>query len=175
MQFKSLFLFNIRAFSRKHLRIVKSSASTFNGFTLIEVMITICIIGTLAAIAIPNYIGYRDKANNARAISDIKNLELAIQNFYVTTGQYPDSLDQVASPVPKDPWGTPYQYLRIDGGSAPPGHRRKDHAMVPVNTDFDLYSMGKDMDTTAPFTASNSQDDIVRANNGGFVGLVSDF
>ncbi len=47
--------------------------------------------------------------------------------------------------------------------------------MVPVNTDYDLYSMGKDGKSTSPFTAKASQDDIVRANNGGFLGLVSDY
>jgi general secretion pathway protein G len=43
--------------------------------------------------------------------------------------------------------------------------------MVPINTDYDLYSMGKDEASTAPLTARASLDDIVRANNGGFIGL----
>ena len=78
--------------------------------------------------------------------------------------------------TPIDPWGTPYQYLRIDGGdNQSKGQMRKDHFMVPVNSDYDLFSMGKDRNSTAPFTAKASQDDIVRANNGSFVGLVSNF
>jgi general secretion pathway protein G len=52
---------------------------------------------------------------------------------------------------------------------------RKDHNLVPVNTDFDLYSMGKDGESRAPFTAKVSHDDIVRANNGQFIGLVSNY
>jgi general secretion pathway protein G len=52
---------------------------------------------------------------------------------------------------------------------------RKDHLLAPVNADFDLYSMGKDGQSMVPFTAKASRDDIVRANNGGYVGLVSDY
>ena len=46
--------------------------------------------------------------------------------------------------------------------------------MVPVNSDFDLYSMGKDGASASPFTAKSSQDDIVRAFNGGYYGKVAD-
>jgi general secretion pathway protein G len=44
-----------------------------------------------------------------------------------------------------------------------------------VSTDFDLYSMGKDGKSVAPFTAQASQDDVVRANDGAFVGLVANY
>ena len=44
------------------------------GFSLVEVMIVIALIGTLMAIAVPNYITYREKAKNAQAISDIRNM-----------------------------------------------------------------------------------------------------
>jgi len=47
--------------------------------------------------------------------------------------------------------------------------------MVPVNDDFDLYSMGPDEGKALPFSAKASQDDIVRALSGGYVGLVSEF
>jgi general secretion pathway protein G len=43
--------------------------------------------------------------------------------------------------------------------------------MVPVNSDYDLYSMGKDEDSQAAFTAQVSRDDVVRANDGNFFGL----
>ena len=52
---------------------------------------------------------------------------------------------------------------------------RKDHFLVPVNSDFDLYSMGADGNSQAPFTAEASYDDIVRADDGRYVGLVSEF
>jgi general secretion pathway protein G len=88
----------------------------------------------------------------------------------------PDSLNDVFNTNPIDPWNNPYQYLRIDGGDVKgKGKMRKDHFLVPINTDYDLYSMGRDGKSQAPFTARASQDDVVRANNGGFVGLVSDY
>jgi general secretion pathway protein G len=46
---------------------------------------------------------------------------------------------------------------------------------VPINSDFDLYSVGRDGQSAPALTAKVSQDDIVRANNGGFVGLASDY
>ena len=52
---------------------------------------------------------------------------------------------------------------------------RKDHFLVPVNSDFDLYSMGEDRKSQAPFTAAASFDDIVRVDDGRYVGLVSEF
>ena len=55
------------------------------------------------------------------------------------------------------------------------GKPRKDHQMHPINCDYDLYSVGKDGKSEAPLTAKVSQDDIIRANNGGYVGLVSNY
>ena len=52
---------------------------------------------------------------------------------------------------------------------------RKDHNEHPLSTDFDLYSMGKDGKSVAPLTAKASRDDIIRARNGGFIGLASDY
>ena len=145
------------------------------GFTLIEVMICVAIMGVLAAIATPFYIGYRERARNAVAIIDLKTIERAIIMHVAENGQYPDTLAQVGMGGVRDPWGNAYRYLRIDGGSAPPGKRRKDHFMVPVNTDFDLYSMGPDGKSQSPFTAKASRDDVVRAFNGSYYGKVSDF
>ena len=147
-----------------------------DGFTLIEIMICIAILGTLAAIAIPNYFSYINRGRVARAIGDIKAIENPIQQFYLINDRYPDSLAQVGLGGIKDPWGNAYRYLRIEGNANPgKGKLRKDHNLVPVNSDFDLYSMGKDEATNSTFTAKVSEDDIVRANNGGYVGLVSEY
>lgn len=143
------------------------------GFTLIEVMVSTCIIGLLAAIATPLYVGYLEKARVVVAVSDMKSIEAAIFNFVSNNDALPDTLAQVGMDDLLDPWGNPYAYLRIDGGDVK-GKLRKDHFMVPVNTDFDLYSMGKDGASVSPFTAKASQDDIVRAYNGGYYGKVSD-
>lgn len=149
-----------------------------SGFSLIELMIVIGIIGTLAAIAIPGLIEYREKARIARAIAEIKGLEKAIYAFAAETGRFPDNLEELAasgelSGLPTDPWGRPYQYVPVEG--TPPGRLRKDRFLVPVNSDFDLYSMGQDGRSVSPFTAKHSRDDIVRCNNGGYVGLASGY
>ncbi len=47
---------------------------------------------------------------------------------------------------------------------------RKDRFLVPINTDFDLYSMGRDGKSTPPLTAAASRDDIIRANGGAYIG-----
>jgi len=143
------------------------------GFSLIEVMIVIGLIGTLAAIAIPNYIEYREKAKIAQAIGDIRAMETMIANFQIDNGRLPASLAEIGMGGRLDPWGTPYQYVTVAG--TPPGKLRKDRFLVPVNSDYDLYSMGQDRKSSTPFTAKASQDDIVRANDGAYVGLASRF
>jgi general secretion pathway protein G len=145
------------------------------GFTLIELMIVIAIIGTLASIAMPYYAGYTERAKIAAAISDIRMLEQKITTYINETGDYPDSLADIGLDEYLDPWGNPYQYLKIGDDAKAKGMQRKDHSMVPVNTDYDLYSLGKDGKSHPPFTAQASQDDVVRTNDGGYVGLVSDY
>jgi general secretion pathway protein G len=146
------------------------------GFTLIEIMIVVAIIGTLSAMAVPNYLKYKEMGKIVVAQTDIRIIEKQISIYAIDTGELPDSLNDLSNSNRIDPWINPYQYLRIDGGDVKgKGKFRKDHFMVPVNTDYDLYSMGKDGKSQSPFTAKASQDDVVRVNNGGFVGLVSDY
>ena len=146
------------------------------GFTLIEIMVVIAIIGTLFAIAIPPYMSYIKRADKTDAVSDLRIIEIAISDYLDDNGELPDSLDDVGLGDMKDPWGNPYVYLRIDGGTVKgKGKLRKDHSMVPVNSDYDLYSKGEDGKSQTPFTAKVSQDDVVRAQDGAFVGLVSDY
>ena len=73
-----------------------------------------------------------------------------------------------------DPWKGTYQYTRLDNAKGK-GSARKDKNLVPINTDYDLWSNGKDGKSVAPLTAQASRDDIVRANNGRFVGPAADY
>lgn len=146
------------------------------GFNLLELLLVLSIVGVTATIAYPSYTQYFDKSKNALAVSDIRAIEQAIDRFYTAFERYPDSLVEIGLNGMLDPWENPYQYLRIDGGGLKgKGKLRKDKSLVPVNSDFDLYSMGKDGASVAPFTAKASRDDIVRANNGGYLGPAADY
>ena len=136
-------------------------------------MVAIVVTAILATIAIPNYISYREKARLARVISEMKGLEMDIIAYATENGVFPPNLAAIGRSGLPDPWGNPYQYLPVEG--TPPGRLRKDRFMVPVNTDFDLYSMGEDGRSQPPFTARASRDDIVRCNNGAYIGPASEY
>ena len=148
------------------------------GFTLVEVMIVIAIIGTLASIAIPQYSAYIEKANYAKAFAEIRILEKEIQGYLGANETLPHSLADIGRGDLLDPWGNPYQYVNMEDteekgkGKA---KSRKDHFQHPLNTDFDLYSMGPDGQSNEPLTAAASRDDIIRANDGGFLGKGEDY
>jgi len=164
---KFLNILLLRGQPQKHIR----------AFTLVELLAVVAIAGTLAAIAVPLYNGYMDEARNATAMADIRTMEGRLVTFQAENGRPPNTLAEAGLPAQLDPWGNPYEYLRI-GGLDPKdidGQMRKDRFIKPLNTDFDLYSMGKDGDSLAPLTAKPSWDDIVRASNGAFVGLATDY
>lgn len=145
-----------------------------SGFTVIEILIAIAVLLTIAALAIPRFLEAIDRAKIARAVGDIRTIGNAVQGYQVINQQYPDSLDQVGYGANLDPWGQPYQYLNFANAKGK-GAMRKDRFLVPINSNFDLYSMGKDGQSVPPLTAPVSQDDVIWANDGGFIGLASDY
>jgi general secretion pathway protein G len=211
------------------------------GYTLIELMIAVAIVGSLAGLAVPAYVGFLEKARVTRTVAEIYILAQEIKEYFDTHDDvYPDSLAHIGRATLLDPWGFPYQYLKIagnqtggggghaqalpadssspshwplawswiepdsviagggnggggenggsnadggsgggndngGGGSNVTGQARKDRFLVPINSDFDLYSVGPDGDSTPPLNAKNSRDDIIRANDGLFVGPASNF
>jgi general secretion pathway protein G len=90
--------------------------------------------------------------------------------------QLPLSLTELNDIPVEDPWGNAYRYLNF-GEPAPgvQGRIRKDHNLHPLNTEYDLYSMGPDGASNAPLTASASRDDVIWARDGSFVGEAKDF
>ncbi|MBI4845718.1 MAG: type II secretion system major pseudopilin GspG [Candidatus Omnitrophica bacterium] len=121
------------------------------GFTLIELMLVVIIIGTLAALVIPRLAGRAEQARITAAKADIlSNIPLALDLYELDNGGFPTTQQGLAAlvgkpttpPMPKnwngpylkkkpvDPWGNPYQYIS-------PGIHNRD--------DYDLYSFGKDM------------------------------
>ncbi len=118
------------------------------GFTLLELMVVVVILGLLAALVVPKLIGRTEEAKRTQSRVQIKNIEQALQLFKLDNGFFP-STDQgiealvnapeVGRPaknyrkggyldrVPKDPWTNPYVYVS-------PG----------VHGDFDISSYGAD-------------------------------
>jgi general secretion pathway protein G len=118
------------------------------GFTLIEIMVVLIIIGLLAGIVVPKLIGRTDEAKKTKAQVQIKNIESALDLYKLDSGSYPTTEQGLSSLVerptigeipkgwkeggyldkmPKDSWGNLYVYLS-------PG----------VHGDYDLYSYGAD-------------------------------
>ncbi|MBA2467019.1 MAG: type II secretion system major pseudopilin GspG [Sphingomonas sp.] len=118
------------------------------GFTLVELMVVIVIIGLLATVVVVNVMPSRDQAMATKAQADIATLEQAMEMYRLDNLTYPagsDGLNALVSPpptlsqpgryrpggyiknLPKDPWGRPYE-LTVPGRSGP----------------FDIYSLGGD-------------------------------
>ncbi|MDP1618222.1 type II secretion system major pseudopilin GspG [Phenylobacterium sp.] len=118
------------------------------GFTLVELMVVVVIIGLLATVVMINVLPSQDRAMREKAKADVSTLEQAVETYrlemlaYPTTSQGLAALTQLPAGVPRadryrdggyirrlpeDPWGNPYQY-------AYPGERGR----------FDVYSFGAD-------------------------------
>ncbi|MDE2050426.1 MAG: prepilin-type N-terminal cleavage/methylation domain-containing protein [Gammaproteobacteria bacterium] len=146
----------------------------FRGFTLIELMLALVAAAALATLAISSYSSYMERAKVARAEQDLTWIESRIALYQTTNDALPTSLAAIGEATLLDPWGRPYQYLDFTGLTGK-GQMRKDRNLVPINSDYDLYSVGQDGATVPPILDPVSHDDVIRANNGGFVGLATDF
>jgi general secretion pathway protein G len=137
-------------------------------------LIVCALISTLASISAGIYISALKTARITRAIGDLHALEVDVRTFYLRYDRYPLTLSEARPIVPNDPWGRPYVYtdLTQKGSKA---KARKDGKLNPINSDFDLYSLGEDGLTATPLKPPQSRDDVIRARDGAFLGLAADF
>jgi general secretion pathway protein G len=252
------------------------------GFTLLELMIVVAILGIVASVGVPQYVSALGIARVAKAKQELVTIAQAVDSYTANNGgQLPLSLHQVGFGGRRDPWGLPYCYLNYGDGTGDglqwaisaglvdpaaikssssggggeggagagvaPGFsrggfveaalhhraqdpvavataeeqaamdaatavasavprqvptvevqalasslqrsgsysvfagvavettRRRDRFMFPLNTDYDLFSLGPNARTTVSLGDSLAQDDVIRANNGGFFGSASDY
>ena len=146
------------------------------GFTLLELMMVCVVAGVLLAIAVPSYRKIIEHQKVVACIADLARISQEIEKYRTINGRLPDSLTDLRGTPPQDPWGHPYQYLNFS--AAIPGIKgkiRKDHNLHPLNSEFDLYSMGADGKSASPLTAKASRDDVIWARDGSFIGLASDY
>ena len=87
------------------------------GFTLIEIMLVVVIIGMLAAVAAIQVPKFMEKSRVSKVQGDIRTIGVAVNSYYMIEGKYPTSLDQLVSgddpyleKIPNDPWGGSYTY-----------------------------------------------------------------
>ncbi len=157
------------------------------GFTLIELLLVLAIVGTLAAVAVPLLAQAVDQEKTARAIGDISELQTDLMAYELSEEAPPKTLADMGwgGSDLLDPWGNPYQYqafvttvMQNDKREVEPRQGvtpRSDRFLKPLNSSFDLYSMGKDGETKPKLGAKVSVDDLIRANEGHYIGLASHY
>ena len=143
------------------------------GFSLVELVIVLLILAVLAWVGIPAYQGYIARTKVLDALATVKKISDDIHQYDVKNGGLPANLGTVGHGGTDDPWGRPYVYLdlRLTHGAG----ARKDKGLKPLNSDFDLYSVGPDGLTNPSLTHANSRDDVVRARDGAFIGTAEEF
>jgi general secretion pathway protein G len=137
-------------------------------------MVAIGILAIIAAIGLPSYRSYKQRAYVAAATMDIMTIAAAINRYNTINNASPPDLATIGLDSVLDPWGRPYVYLSFTGLSGK-GKMRKDKNLVPLNTQYDLYSLGADGQSKPPLTVPESKDDVILANDGNYIGLASNY
>ena len=133
-------------------------------------MAVVVVMGGLVSLAVARTQYTIDQAKTARATGDIRAISNDILGYAAAGGGgLPATLNDVDRGALLDPWGRPYVYENLSLGGTP----RTDVFGVQLNADFDVYSLGPDGASATSLTAGASQDDVVRGNDGGFIGRAS--
>jgi len=152
----------------------KTDFRPVGGFTLLEMMAAVTVAAILFAVGTATYQSSVEKARVAAASADIMIIETAISRYSSEYNIPPPDLATIGLDNKLDPWGHPYVYLSFTGLTGK-GQMRKDRNLVPINSKYDLYSVGADGASVPPLTAQPSRDDVVLANDGNYIGLASDY
>jgi general secretion pathway protein G len=145
------------------------------GFTLVELAIALAILGVLSALTLTQYLAYIERVRVARAVIELKDISAQIDPIAFEGGALPNALADIGLGGRTDPWGRPYIYLKIRGNAGALLRSRRDQFLVPINSDYDLYSRGKDGRTSQVVTHPLSLDDVIRGNDGAFLGLAAKY
>ena len=146
------------------------------GFGLLDIMLSLIVLALLAALAVPVYGQFVSQSRISTAIEDIDSLARRIATYRAANnGAMPLSLSSLPGSVPLDPWGNAYRYAPVSDFSNSTDIARKNSSLAPLNTDFDLYSLGADGMSSVSLRAASSRDDVVRASNGVFIGLGEEY
>lgn len=153
---------------------MSARAKPGRGFSMVELAIVLLIAAVLLAIGIPAVEQYLEKSRIIQSALDISDMSKTIKQFERTSGALPEALADVGYAGKLDPWSRPYEFhnLRTANGN---GQARKDKVLKPLNSDFDLYSIGRDGLTHASLLNAASRDDVLRARDGSFVGMAQEF
>lgn len=148
------------------------------GFTLIEVLAVVGILSILVAIALANLGPALERARIGKAIADISTINKAIQSYRAGSGgDLPANMNAMIprfiGAVMNDPWGYPYVYNNFD--YITPGQRRKDGPLVPINSEYDIYSIGPNGQTNPTILSNAGKDDIIFAQDGGFIDVAENY
>jgi general secretion pathway protein G len=140
-------------------------------------LVTATAVGALLlSIAVPTYFDRVQRLKISQATRDLATIAMGIERYRTMNFRLPLALTDVSGLPATDPWGHAYAYLSF---AAPipgiKGQIRKDHNLHPLNSEFDLYSLGADGMSTPALTAKASRDDVIWARDGSFIGLASDF
>jgi general secretion pathway protein G len=145
------------------------------GFTLVELAVAVAIIGVLGALTLNQYLAYIERVRVVRAVVELKDVSSQLDPIAFEGGALPNTLADIGLAGRRDPWGRPYVYLRIRGNPLALARSKRDQFLVPINSDYDLYSRGKDGMTNQLITHSSSLDDVIRGNDGAFLGLAAKY
>lgn len=137
------------------------------GFTLIELLVVAVILGVLSAMALSAFSTFREKAKVARCSEELRTLEREIIAY--STDKVFTGLADIGRQDLKDPWGNNYVYVAAPAAGLPqPRYFATDVEIPPLNTDFYLYSKGADGRTADRISGPDTDDDVIRANDGAF-------